>query len=143
MSLDPWNIFSVNFGTMPMAYTTLATLLDMLLYFFVSLNVAKARNKYKVKAPATEGPEAFQRVFRVQINTHEQLMLHLPLLWIAAFSMSDVFAASLGFIWFIGRILYARGYYIKPKRRLKGFMIAMLMNILLFAGAISSVIASL
>ena len=65
-----------------------------------------------------------------------------PVLWIAAFAMDDVFAASFGCVWLLGRILYARGYYRKAKGRQKGFVISMLMNFVLFAGAIAGVVAS-
>ena len=142
MPLDPWNVFTANFGHMPHPYTAFATILDMLLFLAVSLKVAMARGKFKVAAPAITGPEEFNRIFRVQQNTLEQLMMHLPLLWIASFAMDDVFAAAFGAVWLFGRILYARGYYLKPKRRIKGFVIAMSVNAILMLCAIASVIAS-
>jgi glutathione S-transferase len=70
------------------------------------------------------------------------LALHLPLLWIAAYAMDDVFAATLGLIWVFARVLYAARYYQKAGRRHKGFLIAMLANIALFAGAVAGTIAS-
>jgi glutathione S-transferase len=142
MTLDPWHIMTANFGQVPKPYTAFATLLDMVLYFLVTFKVGFGRKKYKVHAPGIDGPPEFQRIFRVQMNTLEQLMLHLPLLWIAAYAMDDVFAALLGLIWVFGRALYALRYYQKPTRRSKGFMIAMLANILLFIGAIMGTIAS-
>jgi len=142
MNIDPWSVFSSNFGQMPKPYTAFLTLLDMVLYFVVTYYVGVARKKHKVEAPATEGPEAFMRVFRVQQNTLEQLAQHLPILWIAAFSMDDVFAAAFGSLWLFGRILYARGYYLKSKRRHKGFVISMFMNLILLIGAIVGVVAS-
>ena len=98
--------------------------------------------KYKIRAPATDGSEAFQRILRVQTNTVEQLVLHMPLLWIAAFAMGDMFAASFGAVWVLGRILYARGYYRKAKRRTKGSVIGIIVNAILFAGAAAGTIAS-
>src|ERR1700756_5662317 len=118
LSVDPWNVFTANFGMMPKPSTAFVTLLDMLMYLGVSINVARARRKYKIAPPNTDGPESFLSIFRVQQNTAEQLILHLPLLWIAAFAMDDVFAASFGAVWLFGRILYARGYYRKPKSRM-------------------------
>ena len=137
MSLDPWHIFTAHFGQFPTPYAALATLLDMVLYFWVTLNVAIARNKFSIQPPVTTGPEGFLCVMRVQQNTLEQLALHLPLLWIAAFAMDDVFAATLGLVWFFGRTLYAIRYYQKPSRRLKGFAIAMFTNAILFLGALA------
>lgn len=142
MSLDPWQIFTANFGSVPKPYTALATLLDMVLYFWVTLNVGIGRRKYKVAAPATDGPEPFLRIFRVQMNTLEQLALHLPLLWIAAYAMDDVFAAAIGLIWLFGRSLYAIRYYRKAGRRTKGFVISMLANLALLAGAMAGTLAS-
>jgi len=143
MSVDPWNIFTGNFGTVGLPYTALVTLLDIGFFFFTTFKVAKARGKHKISAPFTDGPEEFLRVFRVQMNTLEQMMIHLPLLWISAFAMDDVFAASFGFVWLFSRIIYARGYYRKAKSRAKGFLLGMVMNAVLFAGAIAGVIASL
>lgn len=143
MSIDPWNILTANFGQFPKPYTALATLLDMVLYLVVSFKVGRGRMKYNVEAPGTDGPVEFQRLFRVQMNMLEQLMQHLPLLWIAAFAMDDVFAALLGYIWFFGRCLYSVRYYQKAGRRHKGFMIAMLANLALLLGALAGVIASL
>jgi len=142
MPIDPWNLFTADFGTMTKPYTAFVTLLDMAIYFVLTLNVGRARVKYKIQAPATDGSEGFLRVFRVQANTVEQLVFHLPLLWIAAFAMDDMFAASFGAIWAFARILYARGYYQKAKRRHKGFVIGMLANVVLFIGALAGVVGA-
>jgi glutathione S-transferase len=142
VSLDPWNIFTASFGGVPKPCTAFVTLLDMMVYFAFMFNVGGARKKHKVAAPSTDGPEAFLRVLRVQENTVEQMILHLPLLWIAAYAMDDSFAASLGAVWAFSRILYARGYYDKAKRRTKGFVIGMLVNMVLLAGAMIGTMAS-
>ena len=141
--IDSWHVFTADFGMMPKPYTALATLVELGVYFVIMLNVGRARRRYKVAAPATDGPEGFVRVFRVQQNTVEQLVFHLPLLWLAAFALDDVFAAALGFVWAFSRILYARGYYAKAKRRFKGFIIGMTVNIILFLTIAASVVASL
>jgi uncharacterized membrane protein YecN with MAPEG domain len=142
MTLDHWHVFTANFGQVPKPYTAFVTILEMILYIIVSFRVGMARKKYKVIAPSVEGPEAFQRIFRVQMNTLEQLMFHLPLLWIAALAMDDVFAAMLGSIWLFGRVLYAVRYSQKAGRRTKGFMVAMFANMLLLIGALAGTIAS-
>ena len=142
MIIDPWDLFTSNFGGMPKPCTAFVTLLDMLIYCVFTANVGRARIKYKVKAPSTDGSEAFLRILRVQTNTVEQLILHLPLLWIAAFGMGDIFAASFGAVWALARILYARGYYKKAQRRTKGFLIGMIVNAVLFAGAVAGTVAS-
>lgn len=143
MNIDPWNIFSANFGHVPKPSTAFVTLLDMVLYFILFMNVGRARTKFNVQAPSTDGPEEFLRIFRTHMNTLEQLAFHLPLLWIAAYAMDDVFAAAFGSVWLLGRILYARGYYRKAKSRNKGFLISFVMNIILFIGAMAGTLASL
>jgi glutathione S-transferase len=142
MLIDPWSVFTADFGSVPKPYTAFVTLLDMVLYQAITFKVIRARGKYKVVAPSTDGPEPFQRILRVQANTVEQLVVHLPLLWIAAFAMDDMFAAAFGAVWILGRILYARGYYRKAKRRTKGFVIGMVVNIILFLGALAGTVAS-
>ena len=142
MTLDPWNIFTASFGQMPKPYTAFVTLLEMGLYGLVTVKVGMGRAQYKVQAPSTDGPDEFKRLFRVHMNTLEQLMFHLPLLWIAAFAMGDVFAAAFGSVWLFGRGLYAVRYYQKASRRTKGFIIAMLANAVLLLGAAAGVIGS-
>jgi glutathione S-transferase len=142
MNVDPWHVFTAGFGNMPKPYTAFVTLLDMALFFLMSANVSLARGKYKVHAPSIDGPDTFQRIFRVHANTVEQLMFHLPLLWIAAFAMDDVFAAAFGCIWTFSRVLYARGYYLKSKRRTKGFIIGTGVNMILFFGALAGTVAT-
>lgn len=142
MNLDAWPVFTGNFGEIHEPYTAFVTLVDLVLYFFLSLNVGRGRRRYKVEAPSTDGPPEFLRIFRVQQNTLEQLVMHLPLLWLAALAMGDVFAAAFGCIWPLGRILYARGYYRDAKRRHKGFLISMAVNAVLLLGALTGIVAA-
>lgn len=142
MILDPWHVFSSSFGMMPKPYTAFVTLLALGVYFALTLNVARARGRFKVTPPDTDGPQEFRRVYRVQQNTLEQMALFLPLLWLAAFSMGDLFAASFGCLWPLSRIIYARGYYDKAKRRSKGFIIGIFVNLVLFLGALAGVIGA-
>jgi glutathione S-transferase len=142
MTLDPWNIFTATFGQVPKPCTAFMTLMEMALYFILSLNVAFARNKYKVEAPSVDGPIEFRRIFRVQMNMLEQLVFHLPLMWIAAYAMDDVFAASFGSVWLLGRVIYSMRYYKKATRRHKGFVISMTANAILLLGALVGTIAS-
>jgi hypothetical protein len=142
MLLDPWNVFSASFGSVPKPYTAFVTLVDLAIYFALMAKVIHARKIYQIPSPVTDGPEAFLRITRVSASSAEQLVLHLPLLWIASFAMSDLFAASLGAVWALSRVLYARGYYKKAKRRAKGLVIGLVVNGILFAGAMAGVMAS-
>ena len=77
MNMDPWHIFTANFGHVGMPYTAFITLLDIGLYFVLTYNVGRAR-----------------------------------------------------------------GYYRKAKSRMKGFVIGIFINIILFMGALAGTVAS-
>ena len=135
-------MLTVNFGMAHEPYTALVTLIDLLLYGVMSINVSRARCSLKVDAPSTDGPAQFQRIFRVHMNTCEQLVLHLPLLWLAAVTLSDHYAVSCGMLWFIGRLVYAYTYYRAPKTRSVGYALGVLANLILFIGVAMSVLKS-
>jgi glutathione S-transferase len=116
-------------------YTTAVTLLTLLLYLVVTMNVGKARGKYGVKAPAVTGNENFERAYRVQMNMLEQMAFFLPSLWLYALLMNDKGAAVGGLIWLIGRAIYAIAYTSEPSSRGLGFGMAMLAQVGLFIGA--------
>ena len=90
--------------------TALITLLSLLFYFYLSLDVGRARVRCKVKAPATTGDPVFERLYRVQMNTLEWLPLYLPCLWMFGWYVSDLWAAAVGAVWIVGRFLYKTGY---------------------------------
>jgi glutathione S-transferase len=112
------------------------TLLALIMYFWVTGKTGQARMKHGVKAPATTGAPEFERAFRIQQNTLEQMMLFLPALWLFAALVSDVWAGLAGLLWVIGRILYALGYARAAEKRNAGFGIAILANLLLLVGAL-------
>jgi len=112
------------------------TLLALLLYFWVTGKTGQARLKHGVKAPATSGAPEFERAFRIQQNTLEQMMLFLPSLWLFAALVSDLWAGVAGLVWVIGRILYALGYARAAEKRSAGFGIAILANLVLLLGAL-------
>ncbi|MBD2485010.1 MAPEG family protein [Planktothrix sp. FACHB-1365] len=92
--------------------------------------------------PQMTGDENFERVVRVQQNTLEQLVLFLPTLWLFSEWVSPIWAAGLGAVWVIGRILYAWGYYQAPEKRMLGFGISSLVTFTLLGGAIVGIILS-
>jgi glutathione S-transferase len=117
-------------------YTAAATLLALLLYMAVLMVVGQARAKYRIKAPAVTGHEHFERAYRVQMNTVEQMVFFLPALWLCAALLSDKGAAVGGLIWVIGRIVYAVSYLSAPEKRGPGVAISMVAQIGLFVGAV-------
>lgn len=129
---------------MPLSpWPTLATLLALLLYFVLTINVGRARAKYQIPAPQMAGNEAFERVIRVQQNTLEQLIFFFPVLWIFSLTVSSKWGAILGLVWVIGRILYAWGYYQAAEKRAPGFAISSLSGLALLLGGLVGVIREL
>src|ERR1700687_4814309 len=120
-------------------FTALVTCLAILFYFFTSFNVGKARAMFGIKAPATVGNPDFERVFRVQMNTLEWLPFFLPALWLFAIYINDAFAAGLGLVWIVGRILYMTGHSKAANKRGLGFGIQAGAAMLLWLGAIGAI----
>jgi glutathione S-transferase len=124
-------------------FTALVTLLAILIYFYSSILVSRARGKFGVKLPAIAGNPDFERVFRAQMNTLEWLPIFLPALWLFAIYVSDDVAAALGLVWVAGRILYVRGYARAVAKRRLGFYIQALATIALFVGAFAAIVMRL
>ena len=124
----------------PLPLTAIATLVTMILYMWITLNVARARTRYGVVAPHVTGDETFQRIYRVQCNTVEQLALFLPMLWLTAVLTTDWYAAAVGGFWVLGRFLYAVGYYRNARSRRLGFNLNLLALVLLFCAAAGALV---
>ncbi len=94
-------------------------------YTFV--NVAIARGKTRIEAPAVTGHPTLERAYRVQLNTVEQAIMFFPLLWLATryFHSLGWLPAAFGLLWIIGRFIYLRGYMESPAKRSTGFLISL------------------
>ena len=123
--------------------TGLVTILSLILFYVLSVNVGIARAKYKVPVPQITGDETFERVFRVQQNTLEQLIMFLPALWLFSLYVNAIAANILGGIWIVGRILYAWGYYAEAGKRGLGFAINSLSTLILMVGSLIGIGKSL
>lgn len=109
-----------------MALVALVTLIILLQYLAFMALVGRARVACDIKAPAVTGHEDFERAYRVQMNTAEQLLMVLPGLWICAYFFNSLVAALLGLGFFLGRILYRNAYVKDPPSRGPGMMIGFL-----------------
>ena len=91
----------------------------------------------------TGNPE-FERAVRVHMNTLEQIIVFLPLLWVATvyFRTLGWLPAVLGLVWIVGRILYMQGYMQAPEKRELGFAVAGLANLGLLILAIVGIAMS-
>jgi uncharacterized membrane protein YecN with MAPEG domain len=114
----------------------IVTALALLEYMVFSFQVGFAREKSGVAAPKTTGDETFERLYRVQHNTLEQLIIFLPALWMFGNFWSPAVAAGIGCVFLIGRPLYARAYVVEPSGRTLGFVLGFLANVVLVLGAL-------
>jgi glutathione S-transferase len=121
-------------------FTALVTCLAILVYFYSSILVSRARGKFGVKLPAISGNPDFERVFRAQMNTLEWLPIFLPSLWLFAIYINDGIAAALGLVWVIGRILYVLGYAKAVEKRGRGFAIQAVATIILWVGSSGAIV---
>jgi glutathione S-transferase len=124
-------------------WISLITVLTLLLYLVITINVGRARAKYKVSPPQMTGNPDFERVLRVQQNTLEQMVLFIPGLWLFSFYVSPLWGAVLGAIWLVGRVAYAWGYYQAAEKRAIGFAISSLSGMVLLLGSLIGIILSL
>jgi uncharacterized membrane protein YecN with MAPEG domain len=107
-------------GNGPIALVTIAALV---FYAYTALKVNEMRRKHNVIAPATTGAPEFERAFRVQMNTLENLIIFLPLLWLAGTFFNRWVAVALGIAWIVGRVLYMQGYMEASDRRETGALV--------------------
>ena len=114
---------------MPLPYylAALDTILAVLLTMALGGVVGFLRGKLKVPAPATTGHPLFEQAFRAHMNTVENLVLMLPLLWVASVFFGGQLPFWAGLAWIIGRAVFAIGYMQKdPRWREPGFGISFL-----------------
>lgn len=109
--------------------------LALLEYFVFVAMAGSARGRYGVAAPTSHGHPLFDRYFRVQQNTVEQIIIFLPALFLCAQFANEMLAVAMGVVFIVGRAMYARGYVIDPAKRGPGFLMTIVANgTLLLAG---------
>lgn len=126
-----------------MAWVLIVMVLALLQFYLFGIAVGRARVRYGVPAPATTGSPEFERYFRVQMNTLEQLVVFLPALWLFAQFIDPHWAAALGVVYLVGRLLYARSYVKDPGSRTLGFALTALPTFIMLAGAIYAAVRML
>lgn len=118
----------------------LVVLLTVLLLIAATTVVGRARGRHGIKAPATTGHPAFERAYRIQMNTLEYTVIFLPTLWLAARFGNPMWAGILGLIWLAGRVWYVFAYLRDPASRHYPFLLSMVGLILLVLLAIWGVV---
>ena len=126
-----------------MPYVDIVTALALLQFVVFGFKVGRARGRFAVKAPAVTGNETFERYFRVQQNTLEQLIVFLPGLYLFSRYWSPIIAAILGAVYLIGRELYAMSYVKDPAKREIGFALTFLPSVVLVVGGLIGAVRSL
>jgi glutathione S-transferase len=124
-------------------WTALVTLLALLVYFWMGLQVGRARGKSGINPPAMTGDPLLERAVRVQTNTLEWLPIFLVSLWLFAIYWNELVAVGMGIVWIIGRLVYSAGYMADPAKRSTGFLIQLLAGAVLLLGALGKIAYSL
>jgi uncharacterized membrane protein YecN with MAPEG domain len=119
-----------------MAWVDIVGLLAALQLLVFSVMVGWARGKYGVAAPATTGHPMFERYYRVQMNTVETVLVFLPGLWLAAKYWSPRYAAILGVVYLVGRMIYYFSYISAPGKRTAGYSLSMGPAVILVVAAL-------
>lgn len=126
-----------------MEIVAIVAALALVEYLAFVILCGQARGRFGVAAPSTTGNTAFERRFRVQANTVEQLVIFLPSLLLFAVYVSEPIAAGLGVVFIVGRGLYARAYVVDPAKRGPGFLLTVVSNLTLLAGGLVGAIVAL
>lgn len=114
----------------------IVALLALLEYLAFTVLAGRARAKGHVMAPSTSGDEAFNRAFRVQQNTLEQIVIFLPALLLASIYWPQTVVAGIGVVWLVGRLLYRQQYVKNPASRAPGFILTLLPTVVLLLMAL-------
>ena len=123
-----------------MEYATLVVLLALLQYIFFTARTGLGRGKYNIEAPTCSGDETWNRLFRVQQNTLEQLIIFIPATYAFAYYVSGRWVWVPGAIFIVGRFLYAAAYVKDPKTRGPGMIVTFATNGVLVLAALVGLI---
>jgi glutathione S-transferase len=124
------------------AYYSVAivTLLTGLTVFGMALKVSRTHSTTGVLAPAMTGNPVLERAIRAHSNTVEWIPIFLPSMWLFAIYWNVPWAAGLGIVWLVGRVIYFIGYLSSPAKRFPGFFIQSLAAFALLLGALGRII---
>lgn len=126
-----------------MEVTVIVTALALLQYSWFGFQVGAMRGKHGVKAPAVTGPAEFDRMFRVHMNTMEQLVMFIPALWMQAWLANPQIGAAIGAVFIVGRFIYRAEYLRDPASRSLGFGLTLIPSTVLLLWALGAAVMRL
>ena len=126
-----------------MELTSLVILVALLQYFWFGTRTGLSRAKYGIEAPATVGNEQWERLYRVQMNTLEQLIIFIPAAWIFGMYLSGTWVVAPGLLFIAGRQLYSYQYISDPATRGGGMTLTGLGNFAMILGGGAGVVMNL
>ncbi|MCG8379040.1 MAG: MAPEG family protein [Proteobacteria bacterium] len=126
-----------------MEYAIVVIMLALAQYLFFTMKTGLSRGKYGIDAPKCVGDENFERIFRIQQNTMEQLIVFIPALLTFSYYVSPVWGPVIGLIFIAGRFVYFNAYINEPAKRGPGMMMTLLANAVLVLGTIIGIIISM
>ncbi|MCH8279023.1 MAG: MAPEG family protein [Proteobacteria bacterium] len=109
-----------------MEAVVIVTALALIQFVVFGIQVSRIRGKSGIKAPTMTGSPELDRMFRVHVNTMEQLVLFIPALWLYAYYVNPLWAAGIGLVYVIGRFIYRAAYLKDPSNRALGFALSFL-----------------
>ncbi len=98
-----------------MEYAIIIILIALIQYIIFTAQVVFSRPKYNVPAPKTSGNDIWERYFRVQQNTLEQLVIFIPTMLIFSTYVSSTRCLVPGLTFVVGRQVYAH-LYVKTRK---------------------------
>lgn len=126
-----------------MEYSVIVILLALIQYLLFTLKTGTSRPKRNIHAPKISGDEYWERLFRVQQNTMEQLVVFIPAVIAFAHYVSGIWVLLPGMLFIIGRQIYAMAYVKEPKSRTLGFALTFFSNVGLVLVSLGFVIVSI
>ena len=85
----------------------------------------------------------FEKGFRVQQNTLEQLVIFIPGTYAFAYYVSQKWVWIPAALFIIGRLVYSHEYLTKPGSRAPGMAMTLLANVTLVLGTLISIVLAM
>ena len=103
--------------------TAFVTVFSSLLTFYLAFNVGTVRRKSDIGALEISKDKKLLTAIRTHMNMVENMVVFLPLLWLATVYWPSNIAGIIGAIWFISRVIYSFAYMSNPKTRTIPFVV--------------------